>query len=51
LVAALVARAAMRGLTEPIPLGLRAAALREGWIAIPREGSLGELVDDSFVGA
>ena len=51
LVAALVARAAMRGLTEPIPLGLRAAALREGWIAIPREGALGELVDDSFVGA
>lgn len=42
-VASLVCRAALLGLTEPIPLGLRDAALREGWIAIPREGTLASL--------
>jgi predicted nuclease with RNAse H fold len=43
LVAALVGRAALVGLIEPIPLGLRDAATREGWIAIPREGSFAQL--------
>jgi len=44
LVASLVSRAALMGLVEPIPLALGDAATREGWIAIPREGSLGLLV-------
>jgi hypothetical protein len=44
-VAALVSRAAVLGLTEPIPLGMRDAALREGWISIPRDGSLADLLD------
>jgi hypothetical protein len=43
LVAALVSRAALLGLTEPIPMDLREAARKEGWIAIPREGSLSQL--------
>jgi predicted nuclease with RNAse H fold len=46
LIASLVGRAAMKGLTESIPLALRAAALREGWISIPREGSLALLASD-----
>jgi len=48
LVAALVSRAVVRELTEPIPSDLRSAALKEGWIAIPREGSLSQLpLDDT----
>jgi predicted nuclease with RNAse H fold len=43
LVAALVARAAARGLCEPIPAELRERAAREGWIALPLEGSLERL--------
>jgi hypothetical protein len=44
LVAALIARAAARGLCEPIPEASRARATREGWIALPTAGSLGRLV-------
>jgi hypothetical protein len=40
LVCALVARAQQRGLCHPIPAGLREAATREGWIAVPQAGSL-----------
>lgn len=40
LISSLVTRASLLGLTEPIPLSLRDAALREGWIAVPRDGSL-----------
>jgi predicted nuclease with RNAse H fold len=40
LIAALAARAAALGLIEPIPTGDQAAATREGWIAVPTEGSL-----------
>jgi predicted nuclease with RNAse H fold len=43
LVAALVARAAAMAFVEPIPEEDRAVALREGWIAIPLEGSLSQL--------
>ena len=43
LVAALVARAVAAGLVEPIPGEERAAARKEGWIAVPREGSLERL--------
>ena len=43
LVAALVARAVAAGLVEPIPAEERAAARKEGWIAVPREGSLERL--------
>jgi predicted nuclease with RNAse H fold len=43
LVAALVARAAAAGLVEPIPADERTAARKEGWIAVPREGSLERL--------
>jgi predicted nuclease with RNAse H fold len=43
LVAALVARAAALGLVDPVPLEDRAAARREGWIAVPAEGSFGLL--------
>ena len=43
LIAALVARAAAVDLVEPISQEDRAAALREGWIAIPSAGSLGLL--------
>jgi hypothetical protein len=45
LIAALVSRCAQAGLTESIPDDLRDAASREGWIAIPREGSLAELIN------
>ena len=44
LVAALVARAAHVGRCEPIPTGDHVLATEEGWIALPRSGSLGELV-------
>ena len=43
LVAALLARAAAIGRCEPIPPGDRALATEEGWIALPRSGSLAEL--------
>ena len=43
LVAALVARAAAIGRCEPLPPGDRALATEEGWIAVPRSGSLAEL--------
>jgi hypothetical protein len=43
LIASLVSRAAMIGLSESIPIALRDAALREGWISIPRDGSLAML--------
>jgi hypothetical protein len=43
LIAALVARAAAVGLVDPIPQEDKPAALKEGWIAVPREGSLGLL--------
>ena len=43
LVAALVARAAAIGLTEPIPADSRELAAREGWIALPVDGSLDRL--------
>jgi predicted nuclease with RNAse H fold len=43
LVAALVARAAATGLVESIPSEDLTSALREGWIAVPTEGSLNRL--------
>lgn len=43
LIAALVARAASVDQVEPIPAEHRAAATREGWIAVPRVGSLAHL--------
>ena len=43
LIAALAARAAAVGLVEPVPPSFHAAALREGWISVPRPGSLDEL--------
>ncbi|MCY3599262.1 MAG: DUF429 domain-containing protein [Gemmatimonadetes bacterium] len=43
LVAALVARAASKGCCEPIPPSDRELAKEEGWIALPRTGSLGQL--------
>lgn len=43
LVAALVARAAAMGLVEPIPSEDLTSALREGWIAVPTDGSLNRL--------
>lgn len=42
-IAALIARAAALGLVEPIPEAERAAARREGWIALPLAGSLAHL--------
>jgi Protein of unknown function (DUF429) len=43
LIAALVARAAACGLCEPIPDDDRAAACREGWVALPLAGTLERL--------
>ena len=43
LIASLVARAAALDLCESIPLDDRAAATREGWIALPSSDSLGQL--------
>lgn len=43
LIAALVARAAARSLCELIPQGSKQRARREGWIALPKAGSLDEL--------
>lgn len=42
-VSALVARAVARGLTDPIPAGQGWLALREGWIHLPLEHSIGQL--------
>lgn len=47
LVAALVARAAACGLTEPCPPELRAVAAREGWIMLPRRDSLSRLAGEA----
>lgn len=43
--AALLARAARCGLVEPIPEADRDAARAEGWIVVPRTGSLERLVE------
>jgi hypothetical protein len=43
---ALVARAAGLGLTEPPPPERLGSARAEGWIHLPRRGSLGELLTD-----
>jgi predicted nuclease with RNAse H fold len=43
LIAACVARAVALGAVEPIPDADREAARREGWIALPQEGSLSAL--------
>ena len=45
-VAALVARAAATDQIEPIPQKYMATAKREGWIALPRAGSLASLTAD-----
>lgn len=45
LVAALVARAAACGLTEPCPADLQLVASREGWIMVPVDESLARLAD------
>lgn len=45
-VAALIARAAATNQIEPIPQKHMAAAKREGWIALPRDGSLACLAVD-----
>lgn len=42
-VAALVARAALLGLTEPPPAGCVDSARQEGWMHLPLEGSLSDL--------
>ena len=45
-VAALIARAAATDQTEPIPQKHMATAKQEGWIALPRSGSLASLTAD-----
>ncbi len=40
LVTSLVARAAALGLCEPVPVAMAAVAAQEGWIALPKTGSL-----------
>lgn len=37
--ASMTARAAVQGLTEPIPADMQVAADTEGWIALPRAGT------------
>ncbi|SOC56448.1 DUF429 domain-containing protein [Ornithinimicrobium cerasi] len=45
--ASMTARAAARGLTEPVPAAAQEAATVEGWIALPRTGtSIGDLVSE-----
>lgn len=39
-VSALVARANAIGLTRPVPVALKRKAAKEGWIAVPLNGSL-----------
>ena len=46
LVAALIARAVDTDQIEPIPQEYMATAKREGWIALPRDGSLARLAVD-----
>lgn len=48
LIAAMVARAAARGLCEPIPEEARERARREGWIALPRPDSLDRLASEDL---
>jgi hypothetical protein len=43
---ALIARAAALGLTAPPPAEELELARAEGWIHLPRKGSLGELLTD-----
>jgi hypothetical protein len=43
LISAVVARAAQRCLTDPIPLGQAWLAMREGWIHLPLRDSLHQL--------
>ena len=45
LVAALVARAVARGLTDTCPPALQLVASREGWIMLPLDGSLARLAE------
>lgn len=45
MVSALVARAAAAGLTDAVPDEHRERATREGWIHLPRVGSLGALLE------
>jgi predicted nuclease with RNAse H fold len=47
LIAALVARAATVGQSEPIPDYLSAVAKREGWIALPKPGALSVLTQNA----
>jgi hypothetical protein len=42
-ITALVARAAAIGVVEAIPAAEQSAAVREGWIAVPRRGSREQL--------
>lgn len=44
LIAAVIARAAALGLCEPIPRGKIRIATREGWIALPKPGTLEQLI-------
>jgi hypothetical protein len=50
LICALIARASLVQATLPIPEELEAVALIEGWIALPRRGSLSELTKLSVQG-
>ena len=50
LICALVARAHALGRCHPIPRAMREAAGREGWIAVPVEGSLQRLTQGSLSG-
>jgi hypothetical protein len=45
LICSLNARAAELSLTDPVPAGLRQAVLEEGWIALPKAGSLAILAE------
>ena len=47
LISALTARAASRGLCHPVPGELLEVARSEGWIALPKPGSLDSLIDES----
>ena len=51
MVAAMVARAAATGLVVAPPKEEMATVLREGWIAVPHEGSLDDLVAGGSLGA
>ena len=45
LIAALIARAVALGACEPMPSTCADVAKREGWIAVPKTGSLARLVN------